>query len=94
MLPSPADALDPVYGAAFSWCLLDEQLGPRGFAGAAIILGGVALSRAAARQPDSRGGDTAEDDARKSADELALTGAATRAEAGTGAGAAADSRRS
>eukprot|EP00316_Scyphosphaera_apsteinii_P015689 CAMPEP_0119299790 /NCGR_PEP_ID=MMETSP1333-20130426/1826_1 /TAXON_ID=418940 /ORGANISM="Scyphosphaera apsteinii, Strain RCC1455" /LENGTH=399 /DNA_ID=CAMNT_0007301341 /DNA_START=129 /DNA_END=1328 /DNA_ORIENTATION=- len=38
-------ALDPVYGAAFSWLLRGEQLGTQGLTGAAVILAGVLLSR-------------------------------------------------
>ena len=39
-------ALDPVYAAGFSWLLLGEQLGPQGYAGVAVVLGAVFLSRA------------------------------------------------
>ena len=38
-------SLDPVYGACFSWLLLGETLGPQGFAGGALVLAAVALSR-------------------------------------------------
>ena len=37
-------SLDPVYGAAFSYWLLGEELGPTGFAGAALIMSGVVLA--------------------------------------------------
>ena len=38
-------ALDPVYAAGFSWLLLGETLGPQGYAGAAVVLAAVLLSR-------------------------------------------------
>ena len=41
-------ALDPVYGAGFSWLLLGEGIGPQGLAGAGLVLLGVLLSRTAA----------------------------------------------
>ena len=41
-------ALDPVYAAAFSWLLLGEELGSRGYAGALLVLGAVWISRVAA----------------------------------------------
>ncbi|KAL1523058.1 hypothetical protein AB1Y20_018018 [Prymnesium parvum] len=37
-------SLDPVYGAAFSWVLLNERLGIQGFAGAALVLLAVTIS--------------------------------------------------
>ena len=37
-------SLDPIYGAFFSRIFLDERLGPMGYAGAALVLGGVWLS--------------------------------------------------
>lgn len=44
-------SMDPVYGALFSYWLLGEQLGSRGFAGAGLILLGVWLS---AQQPQTQ----------------------------------------
>jgi len=40
-------ALDPVYGAGFSYLLLGETLGPQGAAGAGLVLLAVLLSRTA-----------------------------------------------
>jgi len=37
-------SLDPIYGAVFSRLILDERLGPLGYAGAALIMCGVWLS--------------------------------------------------
>lgn len=37
-------SLDPVYGAIFSYLLLDEQLGLKGFFGVALVLLGVYVS--------------------------------------------------
>lgn len=45
-------ALDPVYAAAFSWLLLGEELGTRGYAGALLVLGAVWLSRVAPDDDD------------------------------------------
>lgn len=38
-------SLDPVYGAAFSWLLLGETIGPQGFVGGGLVLAAVGLSR-------------------------------------------------
>lgn len=46
-------ALDPVYAAGFSYVLLDERLGPQGYAGAAVVLAAVLLSRSSSSSGDS-----------------------------------------
>ena len=48
-------ALDPVYGAGFSFLLLGETLGPQGFAGAGLVLLAVLFSRTA--KPDGPEGE-------------------------------------
>ena len=50
-------SLDPVYGALFSYWLLGETLGPRGFAGASLILAGVWVSARAVSADGDGDGD-------------------------------------
>ena len=50
-------ALDPVYAAGFSWLLLGETLGPQGYAGAAVVLAAVLLSRLPSSDAYMAGGD-------------------------------------
>ena len=50
-------ALDPVYGAGFSFLLLGETLGPQGAAGAGLVLLAVLFSRTA--KPDAPEGEVA-----------------------------------
>ena len=37
--------LEPVFAAAFGWCVLGDRLGPRGWAGAAMILAAAGLAQ-------------------------------------------------
>ncbi len=50
-------ALDPVYGAGFSYLLLGEQLGATGLAGGALVLAAVGLSRGGGGNKTPPGGD-------------------------------------
>ena len=53
-------SMDPVYGAMFSYLFLHEGLGPQGFAGAAFVLLGVALSAMTTKTTEAPGNATAE----------------------------------
>jgi drug/metabolite transporter (DMT)-like permease len=53
-------SMDPVYGAMFSYLFLHEGLGPQGFAGAAFVLLGVALSAMTTKTTEVPGNVTAE----------------------------------
>jgi len=54
-------ALDPCYAAGFSYLLLGETLGPQGFAGAAVVLAAVAISRGGGGAGEG-GGERREDE--------------------------------
>ena len=54
-------SLDPVYGALFSWLLLGETLGSQGFAGGALVLAAVALSRSSFMDGAGSQGEPAHD---------------------------------
>ncbi|KAI7839105.1 hypothetical protein COHA_007110 [Chlorella ohadii] len=43
--------LEPVLGAAFAWVMLGERLGPKGFAGAAIILASSLVTQVLGSEP-------------------------------------------
>ncbi len=49
-------SMDPVYGAAYSYLLLGELLGPQGFAGAGLIMAGLWLSATSLSPPPSSSG--------------------------------------
>ena len=46
-------ALEPVFAALFAAWLLHERLGPRGFAGGALVLAGIAVSEIKLRRAAS-----------------------------------------
>eukprot|EP00741_Cyanophora_paradoxa_P006617 tig00001027_g6402.t1 len=48
-------ALDPVYGAVFSYFILGETLGPRGLAGSALVVGAAIYSQLAGRTRSAPG---------------------------------------
>ena len=52
--------LEPVLGAAFAWALLGERLGPKGMAGAALILGSSLLSQVLGGEPRNEEGEEGE----------------------------------
>lgn len=52
--------LEPVLGAAFAWAMLGERLGPKGFLGAAIILGSSLVTQVVGGEPKTIDDDDGE----------------------------------
>lgn len=47
-------ALEPVFGALFSWFWIHERIGARGWLGAALVVGATLLAQAAAKRSESK----------------------------------------